>query len=480
MKSIFFGLFLILFTNLSAQSGANYNPDKKYHPDSLRRWTTSILTELGRKHPGFYRYTSKARFDFLIDSTTQSIQDSLSELSFYRKIKPLFAQIGCLHTGVSLSAACNNYLDSTSTLLPLEVFIDQDKKVYVVKNYSNNPSIPLKAEILAINEHPVSEILHTLIKAIPADGYNETEKILLLNHRFAFWYQTVIELNENFSIQAKFQERLETYVVNGVNKALFPTLASLESANVKQLNLEIVDKTGILTIHSFAKSTIKRNGQRFKKFISTTFKALKKQGIENLVIDLRYNSGGTDGNAALLASYFFDQPFRYWEKIEVTEAVAQEIKGKYRLFFRKPERVDSTYLWKKTWVTSEFDYYQVQKPARHNFKGQTYLLTNGLCMSSCSDFTAILAHNKKALVIGQESGGGYQGNTSGMMPKTTIPTGLNISVPLQKYTNAVDPEVNFGRGTIPNYILYPSVEDWMSKKDVELEFVLKLINRPVK
>ena len=219
------------------------------------------MTELGKKHPGFYRYTPKARFDFLIDSTTQTIQDSLNELSFYRKIKPLFAQIGCLHTGISLSEACNNYLDSTSALLPLEVFIDKDKKVYVVKNYANNnPSIPLKAEILSINEHPIGEILHTLIKAIPADGYNETEKILLLNHRFAFWYQTMIELSENFSIHTKFQEKLETHVVRGVNKALFPTLASLESADVKQLNLNIVDKTGILTIHSFAKSVIKKIG----------------------------------------------------------------------------------------------------------------------------------------------------------------------------------------------------------------------------
>lgn len=476
MKFIHLGFLLLLFTTLSAQDSSNYDPDKKYHPDSLRHWTTSIMTELGKKHPGFYRYTTKARFDFLIDSTTQTIQDSLTELSFYRKIKPLFAQIGCLHTSISLSEACNDYLDSTSTLLPLEVFIDKGKKVYVVKNYSSNPSIPLKAEILSINERPIGEILHTLIKAIPADGYNESEKILLLNHRFAFWYQTMIELSENFSIQTKFQENETTYVVKGVNKALFPTLASLESANVKQLNFEIVDKTGILTIHSFAKSIIKKNGQRFKSFISTSFKALKKQGVKNLVIDLRYNSGGTDGYAAFLASYFFDQPFKYWEKIEVTEAVAQEIKGKYRLFFRKPERGDSTYLWKKTWVTSEFDYYQVQKPARLNFKGQTYLLTNGLCMSSCADFTAILAHNKKALVIGQESGGGYQGNNSGMMPKTSIPTGLSISVPLQKYTNAVDPKINFGRGTIPNYILHPSVEDWMNKKDVEMEFVLKLIN----
>lgn len=433
------------------------------------------MTELGKKHPGFYRYTSNARFDFLIDSTTQTIKDSLNELSFYRKIKPLFAQIGCLHTGVRLSEACNHYLESTATLLPFEVFIDQDKKVFVVKNYSTPPSIPLKAEILSINGRPIGEILHTLIHAIPADGYNESEKILLLNHRFAFWYQTVIELNEKFHIRTQFQGTEETYEVSGVNKAVFPTMASIESANEKQLKFEVLDKTGILTIHSFAKSAIKKNGQRFKPFIKSTFKDLKKQGIENLVIDLRYNSGGTDGNAALLASYFFDQPFKYWEKIEVTEAVAKEIKGVYRLFFRKPEQKDSSYLWKKTWLTSEFDYYQVQKPARHNFKGQTYLLTNGLCMSSCADFTAILAHNKKALVVGQESGGGYQGNTSGMMPETSIPTGLIISVPLQKYTTAVDPKTNFGRGTIPNYPLYPGVEDWMNKKDVELEFVLKLI-----
>lgn len=475
MKSVFLALLLILSAKLPAQDGAGYDLDKKYHPDSLKRWANSIMTEMGKKHPGFYRYTSPKRFDFLIDSTTQTIQDSLTELGFYRKIKPLFAQIGCLHTGVSLSDACTNYLNGTSTLLPLEIFIDEDKKVYVVKNYALAPSIPLKAEILAINERPIGDLLHTLIRSIPSDGYNETEKILLLNHRFAFWYQTMIELSESFVIETRFQEKVGTYVVKGVNKSMFPTLASLESSDVKQLKIDVVDNVGILTIHSFAKSAIKKNGQRFKPFIKTTFKDLKKGGIENLVIDLRYNSGGTDGNAALLASYFFDQPFRYWEKIEVTEAIAKEIKGVNRLFYRKPEQKDSTYLWKKTWVTSEFDYYQVQKPARHNFKGQTYLLTNGLCMSSCADFTAILAHNKKALVLGQESGGGYQGNTSGMMPETSIPTGLIVSVPLQKYTNAVDPKINFGRGTIPNYPLYPGVEDWMNKKDVELEFVLKLI-----
>ena len=78
-------------------------------------------------------------------------------------------------------------------------------------------------------------------------------------------------------------------------------------------------------------------------------------------------------------------------------------------------------------------------------------------------------------MVGQESGGGYQGNTSGMMPKTKIPTGLEITVPLLKYTNAVDPMVNIGHGTIPHHAVAPTLDDWIEKKDVEMEFVMQLI-----
>jgi len=41
-------------------------------------------------------------------------------------------------------------------------------------------------------------------------------------------------------------------------------------------------------------------------------------------------------------------------------------------------------------------------------------------MSSCADVVAILSYNKKALFIGDETGGGYQGNNSGMTPETKV------------------------------------------------------------
>ncbi|MFT4737091.1 MAG: hypothetical protein ACI8QD_000888 [Cyclobacteriaceae bacterium] len=84
------------------------------------------------------------------------------------------------------------------------------------------------------------------------------------------------------------------------------------------------------------------------------------------------NSGGTDGNAADLASYFFDKPFRYWDKVEVTEKIAGDIKGINRLFYPKPKKIDTSYHWQGALLSGEFDYYKMQSPAKYNFKGSTY------------------------------------------------------------------------------------------------------------
>ena len=138
---------------------------------------------------------------------------------------------------------------------------------------------------------------------------------------------------------------------------------------------------------------------------------------------------------------------------------------------------DSSYHWQKTWLTKEFNFYKLQKPSKNTFQGQAYILTNGLCLSSCADVIAILRHNQKALVIGQESGGGYQGNNSGIIPTVGISGELQMTIPLMKYTNAVEKDKHFGHGTIPDYLITPTFQNWIDKKDVEMAFALKLISK---
>lgn len=453
-------------------------PAQKYPADSLRLWTSGLMDEISKKHPGFYRYTDREKFGFLIDSTKQSIQDSLTQLQYYRKLKPLFAKIGCLHTGIELPEEYKAYLNTSNTLLPLELFVDvKNQKVLVSKNYSENKEVMQGAELVSINGTPVPVVLKKLLSAVPSDGYNQTEKILLLNYRFPFWYQEIIDAPKVFKVVVRSEGTDQAFELNGVSKDVFPPLEQLEKNYHGALEFEIKNKMAILKVHSFADTAIKQSGQNFKKFIREVFETLQQQNIRDLIIDVRNNTGGTDDNAALLASFFFDKTFRYWDEIEVTEGVAKEIKGVNKIFYKKPEENNGLYLWKKSWITKEFDYYEPQKPAKMNFKGNSYLLTNGLCLSSCADFTAVMSYNKKAVVIGQETGGGYQGNTSGMLSRAKIPTGLVITIPLQKYTNAVDLNKNFGRGTIPDHEIAATFENWINKQDVELDDTIQLINK---
>jgi C-terminal processing protease CtpA/Prc len=476
MKTFIILTALLSTGNLLAQK-AIFNPAKTYDPEELRVSSRELFQELSRKHPGFYRYVSKASLDSSIDSTITTINRPLTGIDYYRKLKPLIAKIGCVHTGISLSEDYQRHLDTTSTLLPLALFTDAKRRVFISHLYDTTQTVPIGAEVLSINGQDIKAILQRLMDAIPADGYNQSEKLLVLNHRFPFWYQTIIDTAVAFALVVRTNGEEKLLHLRGVRSKVLPTLESVESNYAKPLEFRIKDSVGILSVHSFAKSSMKKHDQDFQRFMKKTFKTIKDENIKKLILDLRYNTGGTDGNAVELASYFFDKPFRYWDRIEVTEPIAKEIKGVYRLFYKRPVKRDSVYLWRKTWVTHEFDYYEPQRPAKYSYSGRTFVLTNGLCLSSCADLVAVLSHNKKAIVVGEETGGGYQGNTSGMMPKTKIAAGLQVTVPLQKYVTAVDPQKNRGRGTTPDIRIVPDFQEWIEKRDVEMEAALAAVKQ---
>ncbi|MFM7986088.1 MAG: hypothetical protein ACKPKO_42920, partial [Candidatus Fonsibacter sp.] len=114
------------------------------------------------------------------------------------------------------------HLDNISTLIPIEIFIDSAKNVLITKNYDTNQDIQVGSEVVSINSRPISDLLNELLKAIPSDGFNQTEKTLLLNHRFSFWYQTIIEVTQTFMIDVKTNGVNKTYKLNGVSKNVFP------------------------------------------------------------------------------------------------------------------------------------------------------------------------------------------------------------------------------------------------------------------
>lgn len=446
--------------------------------DTVKQLIQQLTKELSLNHPGFYRYTTKEEFTQYIDSLTATIQDSLSEFAVYGKLKPLMAKIHCLHTGIALSNEDNAFLNQQANLLPFQLYF-VDTKAFVVKNYSDDQSILSGDEVLSINGRSIAKIKEELFSFIPSDCYNLTLKYRALFYQFPTWYR-LIDPTETFTLVTKQKGILKSCQLKGTT---FDSLARdgflREPSPAKQLAFTIEGNVGILTIHSFAQTAIKRGKQDFKAFIDQAFKAIKQGKIQNLIVDLRNNTGGTDPNAAYFTRYFFNQPFRYWDRIEVTERFSKQIKGLVlKTFYKKPIQQDGVWIWPGARHTKAFDFYQQQRPAKNAYRGKAYILINGFCMSSCGDVAAVLSSNKKAVFIGEETGGGYQGNTSGMLVTAKVaPFSFKISLPLQKYVNHVHPVEPIGRGTMPDYPIGESVNDLQGGLDRPLLFTLDLIKK---
>jgi C-terminal processing protease CtpA/Prc len=450
--------------------------NQNFHRDTVVNSYSELFRELARSHPGFYRYHSRASMNLYIDSIFQTMQgDSVTGWEMYRKMKTVVGRIGCLHSGLTLSPQFEKMLDSFPNVIPFQIFF-RDGKAYIVRNFSSDQSISPGTEITHINGRTIDEILNMILPAIVSDGYNMTMKYLALYHDFARWYRSMVEQTTNFSVTIiRNGQPAQIQVAAVAVRDVAGDGVSSEITYPKQLEFNIENRIAKLSIHSFAKTDIKRSKQRFKKFIRSAFDEMKEKKVEHLVLDLRYNTGGTDANAAYLSKYFFDKPYRYWDRIEVTESVAKQIKGIYRFFFKKPVQKDSMWLWQKSWYTKEFNFTTIQKPAKNYFTGKTYVLINGFCMSACTELSGILSYNKRAVFIGEETGGCHQGDNSGMMPETKALGGLVMTVPLMKYVMAVDPALNFGRGVMPDHVVLPSVEDVINKKDVVMEYVMQKI-----
>ena len=217
----------------------------------------------------------------------------------------------------------------------------------------------------------------------------------------------------------------------------------------------------------------------FPEWIQNTFETLREKKTKVLILDLRGNHGGRDKFGAMLVSDLTDKPFRYFDHINIrTITLGSNVAGYFnwpddqRLALREGVAVDPEggYL-----ATARLNPGVGEQLPNHPFLGRVFILINGGTFSAAADFCAIIRHLKRATFIGEETGGAYYGNNSGMMPILTLPnSGLRIPVPMYEYWNAVMGDGGSGRGTRPDYSVETTAANVMRGLDEQLDVALRL------
>jgi hypothetical protein len=482
-------LLLFLFTTqrlpLRAQQneGADYDPNHLYSASELQSDFEVFRYILERVHPGLYWYTPKERLKQEMDSISNLFTKPMTEAEFYKMLTPIVAAIHCGHTVLDPSLL---YQDKGKRF-PLDLkFIN--RKAYIFYNYSEDKSIPIGAEVTAINGQAMLSVIAQLLPYLPADALNDQAKYQSLEEDFANYYDLLIGKPEVFEldcIDLKTNQNLYLKIPAMDDDFLreYGKRYAEELQTQKMLEYQSLDslKTGVLTIRSFLPLDIKTTKQKFSKFIQKVFKQIKNKKTESLIIDLRQNSGGEMLYANELFSYLAKDSYRFLDKVEVTsnkkltELRLTEIS---KIAVHNPKRVaegdSGVYLVKENY----YKFLAVQQPKKSGFKGNVYVLIGKKTFSAATLFSILAYSEKRGLLIGEETGGGAKGLNGGDFIDIALPiTGLQLEVPVEKWVKIIPRYAYPNRGVIPHHLIQNSIEDELNNQDKVLQFTLDLIRK---
>ncbi len=501
-KSTLLSLYF-LFCGLQAT-----NAQQKLTITQQQQDFTIFKTSLQEMHSGLNWFITKERFKILYDSIYNSLSDNAETEQFYLKVRYAMAALKHGHDGMNMTNAESginfkmNSMPKSRKHLPF-VLKFLDKKLYIVNNCSSNKAIVNGSEILSINGKSTTELSNEFCNYIFANGRNTSFKYQVLGTYYQFQYLLqALYPNEEYEIEFKPYNKkikIKTTVQTELPQTIADTYKKQTGKDIgawdnlieyKQIDAKL--KLGYLKFETFSAFRVEKDSIKFASLFEKLFAEIKKDKIENLIVDIRNNEGGDD-NWQVATSYFRAIPidstaglayvqsdkFTQIKYVEQTEQNKQLLMAfQYNPYALIDKLPDGRFKLKTQYTEHDTK----GKPLMPNsYNGKVFLLQNGLTFSAGFAFAGKMKHliqkdKGDIKVIGEDNGddmdagvgsGGWSLNV--LLPnskiKVTVPiTGGGTDKP---YTI---PPVNF-----LDYKVIPTIKDKINGVDTEIEFVKKLI-----
>ena len=430
--------------------------------DTLRR-------ALEEAHGGFDRWASRAEVGRRLDAHRARLARPMSRVELAGVLAEAIAELRDGHARLELDSATAAAL-AGARVLPLRVAFEGDRLVVTASDATGDSTIRPGMALVRVDGRDVRTLVAALAPKVPRDGFIETGRRERLARDFAQYLWLYGGGRDAYRVEARDGAgRVVRATLPGILERDRPRTAP--GANVT-LDFREDSTVGVLRVRAF-------DGARFPATLDSAFALLRARGTRTLVLDLRGNGGGVDEYGALLVSHFTDRPFRYFDRIRVTTVAPSFATWLPRTFESMrtgttPDPSGGGFL-----VTAALHSgVAEQRPAPQPFLGRLVVLIDGGSFSTTADVAAQLRSWGRATFVGEETGGTYEGNTSGLNALVVLPhSRLRLKVMMYGYWNAVRAPARRGRGTIPDQVVAPRVADLLRGADPALERALELVRR---
>ncbi|WP_336963077.1 S41 family peptidase [Chryseobacterium contaminans] len=502
-----YSVILILSMLSSCASIKKHNEQRAscIPPEQLKEDVDFAYSKLQQMHPQLYWYITKKELDLKFDSLKQTISEPLTPLQFYFKLQPVIAGIREGH--LSLRIPRKKFtkreiktLEQKKGLFSRFGYYISGDQMYITENRDSIENIQPGTEILSINHIPVSDYIKKYKALISSDGYNTTFQPYFLKDLFFNYYTAENGLSDRATIETLYKGEKHTYTLSRESKSdsdlekdkemnkrtqerkLNDYVAASNSYNRSFKFLDKDSTIAYIRVKSFSR-------EYSDEFYKKTFAKIKNAKSDYLIIDVRNNYGGSLYEINNLYSYLSDKPFTLIKPSQVT---SKDIPLRTN-YFRKSSPLDyaikslsyPSYFFAQAFSTYKKDgkiFYKMKadkptKPNKEAFHGKVFVLINGGSFSASSIITAKLKNDKRAILVGEETGGANDGTVAGFYSYQKLPNS-EIRFPIGLLL--VQPNIDFSetkKGVIPDVEIKESLQDIIDKKDPQLDWIRSEIGK---
>ncbi len=481
----------VLLTFISSCGVSSYSPGKKYPSHELLADYNLMREILESKHPSIYWYTNKDSINWYFDNYAAQIKDSMTEQEFAWKIlAPMADKIHCGHTSVSMSKAYGRWATGKrfqSFPYYLKVW---DDSMAVVRTLLKDSFLAKGTIVRSVNGVSQDSLVKAIFDKLPEDGYANNINFIRMSGNFPYYHRNIFGVSEKYTVEyldgngnllsaeiPAYKPPVDTAKIDSTKKDSIrrpkprPVKRKRPKTFYRSFSIDSTKRFAVMEVNGFTKGSL-------RSFFRRSFREMKKQEIPNIIVDLRSNSGGRIGLSTLFTKYLSRTSFRVADSVYANSRTLRPFTKYFenkwlnngQMFFTTKKHADGKY------HLGHFEKKCYKANKKYRYRGNVYVLINGPTFSAASLVAGTLKGQDGITIVGEETGGGWHGNSGIIIPEVKLPyTRTRITVPLFRVVQFCHPPKT-GSGVIPDLFIGTNYEALMNGVDYKMKVVQDIIN----
>jgi hypothetical protein len=397
-----------------------------------------------------YLHISEQTLQSNFQKLREDLRSPLSPLEQYQKYAAFLAKIQCGHTSLSPSNAVIKEWGRANQCLPFDVVL-VNKKLFAAATHpddlilqTKNQKTTLKSskakntivggtEIYSIDHKNISEWMALISPYVSSDENGIDFKYYNASQLFDF-YRYLANPTKKDSIEIEYiikRDTLSKFVklqhplVNTIKARFGNDKLAMKLKEFGSFSIE-KNKYGYFRFESFQFS----KGLKYDAFLQKSFESMKKKKIDQLIIDLRGNTGGVIQVEILryllpegtdIGSYNFEKQISKRELRKLGVKMHSWTSKVYLKNLKALKRADKRNL-------DANGPLKVGKNYSEKFKGNIVVITDEGTFSAASILACHLKTLAKAKIVGTTAGGSFYAGNAGTLELVLKKSKLNIQL----------------------------------------------------